>query len=245
MLSSQLLTEYQDKFFGFGNWQAKIWFIGIEEAGGRKELDVQQRLAAWHQSGKLDLADAPSFYPQSGNDLWHGPEAKLQETWKQLIRLLLVARGRIDSDQAILDYQRSNWGRADGRECLVELLPLPSPSSTAWNYHRWSDLPWLETRLDYQNYMVLNRAHFLQQKIDLHKPPVVVFYASTWHRLWGLIARGVWQQAIPGKLMGLHQTTTSFYVTRHPRAESVEYFREIGRYLRRKHGYAKLRASSP
>jgi len=237
MLNPSLLNNYIGSFFGYGRWSAPIWFVGIEEAGGRTECELEQRLAVWTSRGKKELEDAPTFYPQSGNHFWHGQEADLQETWKQLIRMLLVARGKTDNDDAILDNQRSHWGRADGRECLAELLPLPSPSSTTWNYRRWSDLPWLQTRLDYQNYVTLKRASFLQQQIEQHKPQVVIFYSSTWHRLWGLIARGVWGQAIPGKLMGLDCEVTSFYVTRHPRAESDEYFREIGLYLRRKHGH--------
>jgi hypothetical protein len=236
MLNPSALNNYIESFFGYGRWQAPVWFVGIEEAGGRTERELEQRLTVWAQRGQKELEDAPTFYLQSGNHQWHGQEAKLQETWKQLIRMLLVARGKPDTDKAILDYQRSHWGCARGRECLADLLPLPSPSSTAWNYCRWSDLPWLQTRIEYQNYVALKRAHFMQQQLEKHKPQVVIFYASTWHRLWGLIARGVWRQAIPGKLMGLDREATSFYVTRHPRAESDEYFREIGLHLRRKHG---------
>src|SRR4029077_12129475 len=234
-LDNALLGEYADKFFGFGSWDARIWFIGIEEAGGWKKEDVRARLDAWKQK-RRDLEDAPTFYPASGNHRWHGVSAGVQSTWKQLIRMLLVGRGERDTDDAILNYQRCHFGRTDGRECLAELLPLPSPNTTTWKYDNWSNLSWLKTRSSYQNYLSLTRAFAIQQNIEKHHPKVVIFYASTWHRLWGLIARGVWTQAIKGKLMGLDRDGVSFYVTRHPRAESDEYFRLIGEFLRRKHG---------
>ena len=236
MLPDALLTEYASKFFGFGTWDAKIWFIGIEEAGGSREQDILARLAAWKQNRKPDLADAPAFYPASGQNDWHGDNAKPQATWKQLIRILLVARGRRDTDDGILEYQRFQFGSVAGRECLAELLPLPSPGSSAWNYRQWSNVPWLQSRCLYQNHLVLQRALGLQQKLEAHHPKVVIFYSSTWHRIWATISRGVWSQAIKGKLMGWDCGGTSFYVTRHPRAESDEYFRQIGEFLNKKHG---------
>lgn len=236
MLPDKLLTDYASKFYGFGTWKAKIWFVGIEEAGGDRESEVQARLDAWQKSDSNDLEDAPRFYPASGNSRWHSKDAVLQPTWRQLIRMLLVARGKPATEETILKYQRESFGRAEGHECLAELLPLPSPKSTAWKYHQWSQLPWLKRRDVYQNYVSLGRAYEIQRKVEEYHPRVVVFYSSTWHRLWGLIARGGWGQAIPGKLMGLHRNDTSFYVTRHPRAESDGYFQTIGEFLRQKHG---------
>src|SRR5437762_1389355 len=142
MLPNRLLTDYAEKFFGFGNWGAKIWFVGIEEAGGWREEDVQGRLDSWIQKSRPELADAPTFYPLCGQNNWHGDGAKPQETWKQLIRMLLVARGKEAGRDAILEYQRDHFGRSGGRECLTELLPLPSPGAATWKYREWSNLPW-------------------------------------------------------------------------------------------------------
>src|ERR1041384_1901897 len=94
MLPSPLLAEYSDQVFGFGNWDARIWFIGIEEAGGQDEGSVSRRLAAWVKNGKKPIEDAPQFYPLCGNNRWHATSASPQPTWKQLIRLDLLIRGR-------------------------------------------------------------------------------------------------------------------------------------------------------
>src|SRR5437762_14089358 len=93
MLPDDLLQEYAARFYGFGTWDAKFWFIGIEEAGGWDEPSVQVRLDAWEQSGCPELENAPTFYPASGNSRWHCDGAKIQTTWRQLIRMLLLARG--------------------------------------------------------------------------------------------------------------------------------------------------------
>jgi hypothetical protein len=236
VLPDALVEDYVDKFYGFGTWNAKTWLIGIEEAGGWTEHNIHQRLEVWKQNGSRDLEDAPIFYPASGNPGWHGASASIQFTWNQLIRMLLVGRGKGDSEAGILTYQRDRFGQFGGNECILELLPLPSPSTSDWKYGEWSNLRWLKSRNGYQNYVLLNRALALQKRIEEHKPKVVIFYASTWHRLWGLIARGVWTQAIPGKLMTVEHDDISFYVTRHPRSETDDYFRQIGVFLKRKHG---------
>src|SRR5215475_5529309 len=106
-LSSELLTDYAHQFCGFGNWTAKVWFIGIEEAGGESIEEVRTRLRVWDERGRKELENAPVFYPACGLKKWHGADAKLQHTWKQLVRMLLLARGERDSEKALLDYQRT------------------------------------------------------------------------------------------------------------------------------------------
>src|SRR5436190_23890805 len=124
-LSSELLTEYGNQFCGLGSWNAKVWFIGIEEVGGESIDEIQKRLDVWEERGKKALENAPAFYPACGLKKWHGPGAKLHDTWKQLTRMLLLARGEADSEKALLDYQRTGLGSANGETCLAELLPLP------------------------------------------------------------------------------------------------------------------------
>jgi hypothetical protein len=69
-----------ESFFGYGRWSAPIWFIGIEEAGGKTEREIQQRLTVWASRGHRELEDAPTFYPTSGNHAWHGEHACSQAT---------------------------------------------------------------------------------------------------------------------------------------------------------------------
>jgi len=244
MLPDDLLTEYANKFFGFGSWNVKIWFVGIEEAGGWVEEDLQRRLDVWQEHGCNSLEDAPRFYPASRNSAWHDPGADFQTTWKQLIRMLLLAKGQSDKDQGILEYQRNQLGAFDGETCLMELLPLPSPSTDDWNYGLWSRLPWLRSRNDYFRELKARRENEIRRRINEHKPKVVIFYGlEIPERIsllpgWSGIGGGHFHQAFNDKqtLLFRENERTAFFVTRHPAAENDEYFREIGRYFREHHG---------
>ena len=242
MLPSALLTAYADKFYGFGRWEAKVWFVGIEEAGGWEEQEVQRRLDAWKCEGGRELENAPSFYPASGNDKWHGIDATSQATWRQLIRMLLLARGLEDSEQAILEYQRTQWGATSGNTCLAELLPLPSPSTTQWRYGQWTGLPWLKSRHAYLSKVRIPRGNALRKMVNARPAPrAVIFYGLTLGDRtsllpdWSRIAGGRFDQAIKDRKILLWRQTkeTAFFVTRHPAAESDTYFREIGNFLRK------------
>jgi hypothetical protein len=120
MLNSLALNNYMESFYGYGRWSAPIWFIGIEEAGGRMESEVEQRLDVWVSRDHKELEDAPTFYPASGNRAWHGERPTIQATWKQLIRLLLLARGEPDDDKAIIDYQKTQLGSFKGDTWMVQ-----------------------------------------------------------------------------------------------------------------------------
>src|ERR1700690_2680855 len=102
MFDDTTLTDYCETFAGYGHWHAPVWFVGIEEAGGQTESAVAKHLEAWAERGRKDLEDAPNFYPASGNNAWHGSAAKLQPTLAQLIRMLLLAQGKSDSQNAML-----------------------------------------------------------------------------------------------------------------------------------------------
>jgi hypothetical protein len=197
----------------------------------------------WTARGKKELEDAPTFYPASGNHGWHGERATIQATWKQLIRLLLLARGECDDDKAIVDYQSTQLGSSTGDTCLAELLPLPSPDTTTWNYGRWSDLVRLRSRQFYLANMIGPRADVLKGRCASNQPLVVIFYGlelpdgTSLLPFWSQIACGWFDQAIERKkiLLSRHNKNTLFFVTRHPVSESQDYFGEIGAFLRVKH----------
>ena len=244
MLSPSALLKYLESFFGYGRWDAPIWFIGIEEAGGRSERELEQRLAVWAERGHKELEDAPTFYPASGNSSWHGEGAHIQATWKQLIRLLLLARGACADDKAILACQSTQLGSFAGDTSLTELLPLPSPDTATWNYGRWSELDRLRSRQAYLAGTLNQRADVLKQRCRSNQPKAVIFYGleladgTSLLPFWSWIAGGWFDQAIERKkiLLSRRNSKTTFFVTRHPVSESQEYFGEIGAFLRDKCG---------
>ncbi len=243
-MNDAALTDYCNKFLGFGRWEAPIWFIGIEEAGGRSVEDVDNRMRAWDEHGRKPLEDAPRFYPASGNTIWHAANAEIQPTWRQLIRMVLLAQGKGDTENEILSYQRGQLGAADGETCLMELFPLPSPKTEDWKYAEWSTLSWLRSRSHYVQAMRARRENELRRQISEHKPKAVIFYglelpgSLSLLPSWSSIAGGRFDQAIKDEqiLLWRQNEKTLFFVTRHPVAEKDEYFRKIGRFLHNNYG---------
>jgi hypothetical protein len=155
--------------------------------------------------------------------------------------MLLVARGELDTDEAILDYQRKHLGRIGGETCLAELLPLPSPSIKEWRHSNWSELRWLSSRDYYYAHLLVPRAAELARRFKVMSPSLVIFYGTSFFRTWSWVAGATWAQAIPGKLVTFTAGHTTYFVTKHPADPALgntrnDYFREIGDYLRRKHG---------
>lgn len=53
----ELLLAYMDGFYGYGNYQAPYWFVGMEEGGGDSSADVSSRLKIWNERGRQELED--------------------------------------------------------------------------------------------------------------------------------------------------------------------------------------------
>jgi hypothetical protein len=39
-----LLKDFAHKFYGYGSWRAPIWFIGMEEGGGKTFQEIKGSL---------------------------------------------------------------------------------------------------------------------------------------------------------------------------------------------------------
>jgi len=137
---------------GYGNRNARAWFLGMEEAC-EDVMELPSRIAG----GALeDLEEALIRIGRYEHLLDTVPA--LQRTWAPLIRSWLVASSTTEAPKvdAVRSYQRRNWGSAAGDTLLVELLPLPSPSLQDWPYAGLG----VGTRVEYQR-------RWLDPRIDL------------------------------------------------------------------------------
>jgi hypothetical protein len=80
-----MIEAYCKQFFGYGRWDAPVWFVGLEEAGAGTPEELQVRLAAWDQCGRREhcLAKTQQFTGQIaayGEVLRAGGE-RLENTW--------------------------------------------------------------------------------------------------------------------------------------------------------------------
>ncbi|MBK1989863.1 hypothetical protein A0J48_020410 [Sphaerospermopsis aphanizomenoides BCCUSP55] len=183
-LDDELLQRRIEKFYGYGNYEGKYWFVGMEEAGGETFADINCRMNTWAKREHQEIDDIAEYEQDRG---WW--DEKIQNTWKGLIRITLSANGKDNIDvQDVKKYQFCELGRKNKETCLLELLPLPSPSIDDWIYAKHSQLPFLSDRETYKNYCIENRINHISQRIKEHKPKAVVFYGMKYEDSWRKIA---------------------------------------------------------
>jgi hypothetical protein len=185
MLDQPKISSFMDGFFGYGNLESEVWFIGMEEGGGDSLADIARRLEVWHELKKPSVADLFEFHNRLGIvEYFSGTNPKLQATWKMLARYALSYEGVATDSKSIRCFQANRLGRKNSNNCLLELLPLPSPSTNHWLYSEFTDMPELESRSQYRRIMIPRRIEQLREMIDRHKPTVVVFYGKTYEAYW-------------------------------------------------------------
>jgi hypothetical protein len=57
LFDDQLLSEFVQNFYGYGNYSGQFWFIGMEEGGGNSFSEINTRLAVWANRGRNELED--------------------------------------------------------------------------------------------------------------------------------------------------------------------------------------------
>ena len=215
-----LLQAYMEGFYGFGDYAGDYWFVGMEEGGGADAGYVTRKITDWHDHGREELQE---FGAEGGWIMWTGTHAKLQTTWSRLIRILLSAEGRPTGREDVRTYQRTKLGRRSGETCLLELLPLPSPSTGGWLYSRYSRLPSLASREVYTQAWSPRRAAHIGRRIAEHQPRVVVFYSVGAHyQYWWNQIAGVplVATALDGCRIGRNGATV-FAIVKHPAARGL------------------------
>jgi hypothetical protein len=87
-LDDALVDAYVGRFLGHGSFKAPFWFIGREEGGEDDVARIRQKLESWNQKGRPELETLGD--PSSR---WFRAGARLQNTWRYLIRATLKAMG--------------------------------------------------------------------------------------------------------------------------------------------------------
>lgn len=232
----QLLQDYMTRFYGYGNYEGSYWFVGIEEATGdflEFFENITARLNTWRERGRNELEDVAEYHIQMGESRFWGERPKLQTTWNKLIRILLSAeRGEVTTEN-VRAYQSEALGRRGSNTCLLELLPLPSPSVAQWSYAKYTALPFLSSRENYVRHYLPGRIAYLKQRIEEYQPKAVIFYGVGYQESWRQIARVPMQQAgQDGPFFG-NNGRTVFTITKHPAAKGITnaYFHLVGKNI--------------
>jgi len=231
VLDPDLLQDFMRGFYGYGNLRAKYWFIGLEEGGGTSIDEIQHRLETWDVLGRPSLADLDEFHQRAGITCWSARRPPLQSTWKQLIRIILAAEGRPSELESVRTYQRSRLGRLNDESALIELMPLPSPSTAQWLYGT-AGLEMIRDRASYSAAILSERMAAIRELIAAHQPRIVVFYGLNRRDVWSAIADGPLIDSDAGSFAFYSTPTTLFLLTKHPVAWGAKNqdFETIGRF---------------
>lgn len=228
-----LLDDFANHHYGFGDYQGDFWFVGMEEGGGNSLEDVELRLKTWRDRGRLELDDVAGYHIDMGITYLFRERPRIQTTWRGLIRILLAAKGHSPATDQVRECQRDCLGRPGGETCLLELLPLPSPSTRLWLYGEFSQLPYLVDRKTYQQALFSRRIEHLQQRNRQYRPKVVLFYGYAYQQYWREIASVDFLPAAEGDFQIACSGSQVFVMTKHPATTGLrnDYFHRVGRAI--------------
>lgn len=193
LIDEKALRHWVDNFYGYGSWDAKIWFVDYEEGGGDTPGEVAEKFNHFYKlaTSKTSLCDIRDMYAQVGfrndgpkanifknlEEYRFGPQSTPHGVWKNLIAFVHGFRDKKVPD--VLSYQRKLFATASARnEALISLYPLPSPHNHAW-YYSWLDMPqlgFLKSRSLYEEFMFDKRIGTIVENIKVHKPDVVLMF---------------------------------------------------------------------
>jgi hypothetical protein len=226
-LDDSVIEAYIKGFYGHGRYESRYWYIGMEAGGGRTESEVISRIQGWHNHGR------PELEALGGSARWFRDPAALQPTWKHLIRITLNAEGLPAQREDIRAYQKARLGREDGLECILELLPLPSPGVGKWLFYPKSGLDYLSDRATYTGYVTPGRIEHLRTRIAEHRPGVVTFYGRKYENEWRAISGVDFRPARIINVSTARNDHTLFITMPHPTAYGLTnaYFDAIGQLI--------------
>jgi hypothetical protein len=194
VIEEKPLRHWIDHFYGYGSWQAPLWFIGHEESSGDLPEEVAEKLNFFHDVHHSEinptLCDIRELYRrvvfriegpraeifENFHDHRFGANATVHGLWKNLIAFEHGYRNKQIPD--LLSYQKNLFLSSKTQsEALINLYPLPAHNH-AW-YYGWLDLPqfpFLKTRALYEEQVFQKRLTSILNNVREYKPELVLMY---------------------------------------------------------------------
>jgi hypothetical protein len=173
------LEKFTQFFYGYGNINSDIWFIGHEEGSKQNSInELDARVKTWKKLGKKTLCDCREFHLElkMGNE---DPftKGKRQATWSKYIEILKEIKNLsiydVNSKKKYLQYK---FARNDSDHALIELFPIPCSNLPSWNYSELAEeISYFDSKENYRNHIVEFRLKKIIDLIDEHKPKIIIF----------------------------------------------------------------------
>lgn len=218
----QYLVEVRIKnFWGYGNLDGDVWFVGMEEGCDGSIPNLIKRFESTAHTAVVDIhAD---MQDNEEHLRWFQKGAPTQSTYRRLIYLLLYFQHKqTPTLEDIREYQINNFGRTKSNHALLELMPLPARSLKAkdWIYGD-SGVEGLSSRREYLKRYKPERIKRLRELIQQHKPKVVICYSMVYLEDWKQITDASFQEVIPKKLYRAKDDHTVYAVVPHSVARGM------------------------
>ncbi len=198
----RLLSDFANRFLGYGSLKSNIWLIGPEQGGVGTIDDLYWRASLWSKRGEKETEDLHSYHAdlkavaianaEVSEGASHAATLKLskfdwtrniQPTWGPLIRVILALNGEKAETQDVKDFQKRELGGVDGENCVLDLNALSSPRQSEWKQIGESGLRWLRTREQCEEHLAPLRCDLLRKRLARYKPCLVLFYGLS-HKHW-------------------------------------------------------------
>lgn len=237
--SKELLSDFMNNFFGYGNLNSPYWFIGKEEGGGKNLDENFRRIHAWEYFGKPTTVDLIDYHLKLG--FTDKQLNNIQSTWTKLIQILLSIEGKEETKKERRFYQRNHLGRLNGNNCCLELMPMASRSTGLWLWEKiFQEYYQINDRKEYFSSIVPNRIKRLKELIKKYNPELIVFYSTQndYIQKWNdIVDVRDWQWVQLTKFMkyGWFKRDSSLYViTTHPTMKGItnKDFPEVGKFIK-------------
>jgi hypothetical protein len=219
MITKELIENRINYFFGYGNIQSNIWFIGMEEGFDGDLFDLKIRFDKAISKSVIDLQD--DMVQVKDHMKWFLPNSKVQKTWGKLIQILLTlpSNDSITIEQ-IKEFQRKDFGRITGSHACLELMPLPCRSirKEDWFYNQFG-IDYLETRKKYLETIMPIRIKLFKKLIEKNNPKIVICYSFSYLKKWQGIVDFELKKI--NNLYYIKKDLTHFFVIPHPVARGL------------------------
>lgn len=212
----EILVQKRIKnFFGYGNLNSDVWFVGMEEGFDSSMELLRERFKTTSDKVVCDIVENMQTSPDHLR--WFADSAPTQKTYRPLIFIhLYLKTGKEPTLEEIRQFQINSFGRKTADHATLELMPLPSKSikESDWLYGDFN-IEGLSSRKEYLETYKSKQVHKLQELIHQHRPKLVLFYSRTYLPDWQQIAGVPFVEVIPKKLHIAKDHDTVYAVVPH------------------------------
>lgn len=183
MIAKDLIENRINNFWGYGNLNSNVWFIGMEEGFHGSLLGLENRFNKTKNKSVIDLQDG--MVDVKDHMRWFSEKSSSQPTWRKLILILLFLEDKKINNDKIKKYQKEKFGRLKSNHCSLEFMPLPcrSVGKADWFYDKFG-IDYLVNRKSYIEKIMPTRIKLFKKLIEKYKPKIVIFYSLSYLKEW-------------------------------------------------------------